>query len=390
MTSAAATGTKPARDQRVDFYRGIALAMIFINHIPGVIWENYTSRNFGFSDAAELFVFLAGFASAFAYARPFLAGTRLRTGLKAWRRAGVLYLVHIMLTMFAIGSFCWAALAFGRGDLLQHFGLELFIAKPIEALVGVITLSHQLGYVNILPMYSVILLMLPLMLLLVRFVGRNGMLAVAAVFWVLTGLLKLNIPNFPYEGGWFFNPFAWQFVFAIGLWCGLAKWQRGYAVPYNRFLYAAAVVYLIGAFIFVGLDAWGSERALGMPFLLTYFDKTFVTVPRLLHVLALIYVFAHAPAASPLQKIGSNNLFTRLGRHSLPIFAAGTVLSLVAQIIYFGNPPSFLLDTLLVLVGLALQVFLAIYLDWWKKKKTSLPPQRDAAERHVVQAPPSL
>ena len=361
---------KPVRDQRVDFYRGIALAMIFVNHVPGNVWENYTSRNFGFSDAAELFVFLAGFASAFAYARPFLAGAPLLTTLKAWRRAGVLYLVHIMLTMFAVGLFSWAALAFGRGDMMMHFGLETFITRPVEVLVGVITLSHQLGYVNILPMYSVILLMLPLHLLLVRTIGRGGMLAAAVLFWLVTGLLRLDIPNFPYPGGWFFNPFAWQLIFAIGLYCGLTKWQRGApAVPFNRWLYALAILYLIGAFVFVGLEAWGAERLLGWPFLISYFDKTFVTLPRLLHVLALIYIFAHAPASSPLQRVGAGNPFTMLGRHSLPVFALGTALSLIAQVVHFDRPPGFVFDTLLISAGLALQFGLAAYLDWWGAAK---------------------
>lgn len=375
---------KPMRDQRVDFYRGIALAMIFVNHVPGNIWENYTSRNFGFSDSAELFVFLAGFASAFAYAKPFLGGARLVTLLKAWRRAGVLYLVHIMLTMFAIGLFCWAALAFGRGDMLLHFGLETFITRPIEALVGVITLSHQLGYVNILPMYSVILLMLPVHLLLVKLVGRHGMLLAAALFWLVTGLYRLDIPNFPYPGGWFFNPLAWQFIFAIGLWCGLSKWQRSLpAVPYNGTLYTLAIAYLIGAYVFVGLDAWGSERLLGWPFLISYFDKTFVTLPRLLHLLAMIYVFAHAPLSSPLQRVGANNPFTLLGRHSLPVFALGTALSLIAQIVHFGRPSSFLYDSALIGVGLALHFALAAYLDWWKRTK----PAPKAAPRPVVATP---
>ena len=173
-------GPITGRDYRVDFWRGIALAMIFVNHIPGNLFENYTTRNFGFSDAAELFVFLAGFASAYAYAPLYLAGHRLVASIKAWRRAGILYLVHVTLTTLAFGIFAWGALAFGEGDLINHIGLELASSRPIETLIGVPALGHQLGYVNILPMYSVMLLMLPIHLALVA-IDRRLMLGAAIV-----------------------------------------------------------------------------------------------------------------------------------------------------------------------------------------------------------------
>ena len=63
MTQAPLTG----RDPRLDFFRGLCLAMIFINHVPGQIYETFTSRNFGFTDAAEGFVFMSGAAAGLAY-----------------------------------------------------------------------------------------------------------------------------------------------------------------------------------------------------------------------------------------------------------------------------------------------------------------------------------
>lgn len=369
MTVATASAPTSSRDHRVDFYRGIALAMIFVNHIPGTVFEDYTSRNFGFSDAAEIFVFLAGFASAFAYARRFLGGARLVTSLMAWRRAGVLYLVHVTLTVIAVGLFAWAALAFGQGAMMRQFGLEMFLDKPIEALVGTATLGHQLGYVNILPMYSVLLLGLPLMLVVVERVGSAGLLVVSMGLWFLAGAFVLDMPMYPVEGGWFFNPLAWQVLFAAGLASGLSKWRRGYTIRYNRWLFTAALAYLAFAFVCVRLNAYHVWPSLGLPVLLADFDKTYVAVPRLLHVLALVYVFANASAGSPLGRISRNNPFTRLGRHSLPVFAVGTVLSLVAQVIRFGETPSVFADAALIAAGLGMQFALAAYLDWWRRAK---------------------
>ena len=46
----------------IDFWRGLALVTIFINHVPGNTFERYTYSQYGISDAAELFVFLAGWS----------------------------------------------------------------------------------------------------------------------------------------------------------------------------------------------------------------------------------------------------------------------------------------------------------------------------------------
>ncbi|UIJ71488.1 OpgC family protein [Aurantimonas sp. HBX-1] len=355
----------PSRDQRVDFWRGIALAMIFINHIPGNFWEDYTSRNFGFSDAAEVFVFLAGFASAFAYGRLFLAGDRLVASLRAARRAGVLYLVHITLTVAAVAIFSWAALALGEGAMMRNIGLAQFIAMPLETMIGFAGLGHQLGYVNILPMYSVLLLMLPLHLCLVA-IGRNVMLAAAVAMWIAAYLWRIDVPAYPLPGGWFFNPFAWQLIFAAGLYCGFRRIEGKPGFPYRAWLFYAALAYVFVSFLTIRLDLWWLWGAYPLPTILTGFDKTYVSIPRLLHILAICYLFANAAPSSPFSRVTRDNVFTMMGRHSLPIFAVGTVLSLAGQVIKHGEAPDFLFDTLLIGGGLFVQVLLARYLDWWQ------------------------
>jgi hypothetical protein len=374
MTGLATPVATSGRDHRVDFYRGIALVMIFVNHVPGVLWENFTSRNFGFSDSAELFVFLAGFASAFAYGKGFLQHSPLISTIKAFRRAGVLYLVHIALTMGAVAMFAGAALAFGDGRYAMELGIGHVFAYPLETLFGIGVLGHQLAYVNILPMYSALLLMLPLFLLVLRLYGLRAMLATSAALWLAAGFLRLNLPAYPLPGGWHFNPLAWQFIFVIGLFCGFGALRGRAAVPYHGKLYAAALTYLLFAWAFVGFQLWGAQHMLPLPFLFGDFDKTFVTLPRLLHLLAMIYVFAYAPISSPLSRVGGDNLFTRLGRHSLPIFAVGTLLSLACQIARLNQPTGLLFDTTLILGGLTIQVALALFLDWWREAGRSAKP----------------
>lgn len=379
MASAPVGAPKSARDSRVDFFRGFALLTIFVNHVPGVMWEHLTSRNYGFSDSAELFVFLAGFASAFAYGRSFLQGSALVASIKALRRAGTLYLVHITLTMIAVSLFALAAMTTGDGRYLMQLGIGYFMTQPVETLAGVATLMHQLAYLNILPMYCVILLMLPFMLAIIRRVGLPGLLIVSATLWAIAGTTGLNLPNHPNPGGWQFNPFAWQIVFAIGLAAGLAKAGGRALVAYNPSLYAIALAYLFLSFLFVEFQLWHWSSLVPGPFLMTGFDKTFVTLPRLLHILALVYVFAHAPSGSMVRRIGPNNLLSVIGRHSLPIFATGTILSVAAQALRFNREPAFVFDTALIAAGLALHVGLALFLEWWRGVSAPVRPRPLAA-----------
>ncbi|WP_062234315.1 OpgC family protein [Aureimonas sp. N4] len=387
MTSARVGVSGTARDHRVDFFRGFALLTIFINHVPGVMWEHLTSRNYGFSDSAELFVFLAGFASAFAYGRSFLQGSALVASLKALRRAGTLYLVHITLTMITVALFAIAAMTTGDGRYLMELGIGYFVTQPIETLAGVATLMHQLAYLNILPMYCVILLMLPLMLALVRRFGVYGLLIVSATLWAVAGTTGFNLPNHPNPGGWQFNPFAWQMVFAIGLAAGLAKAGGRALVAYHPTLYAVALTYLFLSFLFVEFQLWHWSAMVPGPFLMTGFDKTFVTLPRLTHLAALVYVFVHAPYDSVFRRIGAANPLCLIGRHSLPIFATGTILSLLAQILRLHREPSFLFDTLLIAAGLALHYALALFLEWWRGVSQAGKAKAPAPARPAVAEP---
>ena len=57
------------RDIRLDLFRGLALWFIFVDHIPTNVVSWFTVRNYGFSDATEIFVFISGYTAVIAYAR---------------------------------------------------------------------------------------------------------------------------------------------------------------------------------------------------------------------------------------------------------------------------------------------------------------------------------
>lgn len=351
------------RDTRIDVLRALALVTIFVNHVPGNIYENLTHKNFGFSDAAEAFVLLSGLAAGMAYGGKFKPGARLVTTLKAWRRAGVLYVTHVMTTMATIAIFALAALHFGTPGLLEEINLGPLMQDPARALAGIVTLGHQLGYNNILSMYAAVLLMLPAFLL----IGRHSlslMLGLSGAIWLASGWFGLAPPNYPGEGVWFLNPLSWQFLFLIGV-AGSMHARRTDGLRLHPWLVIAALVYVSLAFAWVRIPLWGIDTSLGMPAVLTGFDKTYLSLPRLLHVLALATLIVSIPSLSNLFRIQGGHPLAVLGKHSLPVFIAGTLLAMAAQVMQFVHPDgSIVFDTVLIATGVALQFALAYWLEW--------------------------
>ena len=355
------TGGLGGRDLRLDMFRGIALVMIFINHVPGTVYETLTSRNFGFSDAAEAFVFMSGLAAGLAYSNAFRSGNLWLATARVWARARQLYFVHIAITMLSLALFAGAAKWFGLGEVLTKNNIAPIFQQPLSALVGIPLLSHQLGYLNILPLYMIMLLPTPL----VMFAGLRKpwlVLAGSVLLWIAAGQWRINIPAFPNPGGWFFNPFSWQLLFVVGLLSGMAMKVGESFIPYQRTLFALAAGFLVFVLCWVKLDLvrsagmWALGRAsdLGAPFYLTWFDKAYLALPRLLHALALFYVLGNTPIMHQIAQSVAAAPLRLLGRQGLPVFASGTVLSMALQAIKTAQEPDWIADGLMLGGGLVL------------------------------------
>jgi len=364
------------RDTRIDVFRALALLTIFVNHVPGTIYEHFTHKNLGFSDSAEAFVLISGMAVALAYGNKFAPGNQLLLSMKMWRRAGVLYTAHLMTTLATIAIFAAAAIFLKHPELLTQINIGPLIKQPVEALFGLVTLGHQLGYNNILSMYAVMLILTPILLLLAR-LSLPLMLGVSGTVWFLSGLYHVAPINYPTEGVWFLNPLSWQFLFAIGI-AGVIHVRRGGELPKHPMLIALAVGYLVLSLAWVRLPLWHIDASMGLPMILTGFDKTFLSGPRLLHVLSIGYLIAVVPTLSNMARTAPENPLAILGKHSLPVFIAGTLLAMVAQVMKLVNPGGLPYDTLLIATGIVMQFALAYYLEWlptigWGKKPVAKP-----------------
>lgn len=368
-----------ARDYRIDFFRGLALISIFVNHIPGNFYSNFTHRNFGLSDSAELFVLLAGMSAAFAYFPRFLSGQApISIGIIV-KRIGTLYVAQLSSVAIGFALYAAAAVWLSKPELLVPDERHWMIEEPLKAMAGIGALTYQTGNFNILPMYIGLLLMLPVIMALAR-IRLSLALAASFALWLVANIFRLAPPNYPAAGGWYFNPFTWQLIFTIGFVIGV-KLRRGDRVRGSSLLYLLAAAYLAASAVLVVGAHWDKFPPLPEWVWVSGFDKSWVGLFRLLHLLALIYVVVFSPVPKLLsQWLDADNWVVRLGRNTLPVFWLSIVLAVSGHILrenVFGlpNDPTFdatgiLVDTALIGVGMALLLGLAFFLDWTRPNGT--------------------
>ena len=376
-----------SRFDAIDFWRGYLLCTIFINHIPGNAFEPLTQKNFGFSDSAEGFVFISGLALALAYGKRFERGDWTGVTASLARRAALLYGLHVFLSLAGLAIFVVGALLGQNASLLSVHGRDLALSAPLQMLVGVFSLGHQFGYFNILPMYIMMLAVTPLLLLLAQ-AGRWPMLAASFALYVMA-TCGCNLPNWPESGSWFFDPFAWQFMVAIGiaLGLGLRDWTLPRSMP---LLVLAAVIVCLSAFCVTdGLTLWpGLEdevRTWG------HLDKTTLGLGRLVHFLAIAYLIYGLRMAEWMRRSLAFGPLCAIGRHGLWMFCVLSLMAAGGQVVvqYLGH--TFVTDVLLVAGGLCSLAALARHLDARQNSKAHLGgPCVAASCRHplVTVGPP--
>jgi hypothetical protein len=315
------------RVDTIDFWRGLVLIAILCDHIPGNLIEKATPRNFAFSDSAEAFVFLSGVSVALAhYGRAQRADWR---GLfeRCFGRAYRIYGVHVGLTIAAVAIAAIGYFVSGASGLIEADGRSFVFHQPLQAALGVLLLTQQLGYFNILPLYVVLLLWAPVVLAMVR-VSPWLALGVSLAIYAIARIAGLALPSWPEPGTWFFNPLAWQLVFTLGI-VGCVLW-RDRPIPKSPILYWAAAAALIVAAFGVTDGFWELPGVRDGLFAHLDLFKPDLGLVRLAHFVVLAYFVSQTPVAA-VERTGIGRELQRLGRYSLPIFALGSILSCAGQ-----------------------------------------------------------
>lgn len=392
----AASAAAPARvrDPRLDFYRGIAMFIILIAHIPNDPWAKWIPARFGFSDATEIFVFCSGMASAIAFGGAFLRkGWWLGTARVAFRIWQV-YWAHIALFFFVAMSM--AALnesGLFEKDYISSLNLQHFFNDPAPQIVGLFTLTYVPNYFDILPMYLVVLAMMPLVMGLSR-IGFWAVALASVTLWLVAQTDVLDLPAEPWsDRQWFFNPFGWQLLFFTGF-----AFMRGWipAPPVSKTLIWAAALFLIFSMpfgswkVFTWINAAAPDLADEIrkvwPVTKEFRDKTDFGLFRYLHFLSLAYLgwvvagehghrliaTGHGAAAKVWQFLLT--VITKVGQQSLAVFvfsmAAARLIGVGLDLSGRDVASVFIAN----MIGFAMIIGVAYMAAWfksqpWKSKK---------------------
>jgi hypothetical protein len=319
------------RDLRIDFFRGLALWWIFTDHIPADWLGLFSIRNFALCDATEVFVLLAGYAGGIAYGGTMRAQGWLYAAADVIRRAWTLYIAHIFLFVVFAAQVAYSATALDRGDYIDEIHLDAMGAAPYRSLLEALTLHFQPAYLNILPLYVVLLLMFALVLPLLRWPAVLA--ALSLTLYVAARTFSLNLPSWT-GGGWFFNPFTWQLLFMMGAILSFAPGER----PKRTFLLDAAAVAIVVFGLIMQWVVWVHPGVVShLPDAviraLMSVDKEGLHPFRLLSILALTWLTARlVPVDARWLRSKLAAPFVLAGQHSLPVFCAGIFLAFLGRL----------------------------------------------------------
>ncbi len=371
------------RDLRLDLFRGLALWLIFLDHIPSnwVSWG--TIRNYGFSDATEIFVFISGYTAAFVYGRAMTASGFVVAAARVLKRAWQIYVAHVFLLAIYLAEISYVSHSFDNPLYSEEMGLVNFLNNPDVTIIQALLLKFKPVNMDVLPLYIVLLLWFaPFLWLLLRSPSLG--LIVSAAIYTVSWMFDWNFPAYP-SGHWAFNPFAWQLLFVIGAWCALggatslSRWTKspvvvGLAFAYLLFAFSIAMTWYfpaLGAYVpaFVGEAIYP-------------IDKANLDVLRILHFLSLAVITVWlVPQDWPALKSPLAWPAIVCGRHSLEIFCLGVFLSFAGHFVFTELSNRVFMHFLVSISGIAIMVAAASLISWYRKVERQGPGPRPPATK---------
>ena len=373
------------RDIRLDLFRGLALWFIFLDHIPTNIASWLTVRNYGFSDATEIFVFISGYTAVIAYSRMMAQEGWPRAAARIYRRVWQLYVAHILLFVAFSAQIAWVSIARDTPALIEEMELLGLGQNPYRAILEAALLKFRPVNLDVLPLYIVLLAAFPLVLpAVVRW--PFAVLAVSLGLYAATCHLNWNLPAYPEEKVWFFNPLAWQVVFHLGAVCAVLGPKLAWLDRFRTPLTALAVAFILfAAFISLSWHYNPLERLVPhwVGRVIYPIDKTNIDTLRILHFLAVAWLVRLAvPIDAPGLRWPVWQPLRRCGEASLLIFCLGTFLALSGQVIVSYYEETILSQIVVSIAGIAIMC-LAAYIAAWSRSGGSGTSSRRPA---VVEA----
>ncbi len=325
---------RAGRDMRVDFFRGLALWWIFTDHIPDNWINQFSLRNFAVCDSAEVFVFLAGYGAGLAYGRSMDRNGWVYAAADTAKRAWTLYIAHIFLFVVFSAQVAYSATALDRADYLDEIHLDVLGEQPYRAMLEALWLHFQPAYLDILPLYIVLLLVFALVMPLLRWPQVLAVLSFT-LYAVARGV-GLNLPSFTGDG-WYFNPLTWQLLFMVGAILAYAPAEQP-SLSVRRLLDGlSALMILFGLVLQFGIwshPALAAHLPPRIDRIVNSVDKGGLHPFRLVSILALVWAVSRlVPASARWLSSRWTAPFILCGQHSLPVFCSGIFLSFMGRLV---------------------------------------------------------
>jgi hypothetical protein len=359
--------TASHRDLRLDFFRGIALWLIYVDHIPHNVVNWFTIRNYGFSDAAEIFVFISGYTAAYVYARTMRERGCVTASLRILKRVWQLYVAQIFLLVIYFAQISYVARTFQNPLFAEEMNVVELLRQPEATLLHALLLQFNPANMDILPVYIVLLLAFPPVLWCLLRVPSLTLMASLALY-VAAWQFDWNFSAFP-AGYWVINPLCWQVLFVFAAWCAVQGSERLRPLVRSPLVLALAVLYLVFAFLVV-LSWYRPWLAAYKPDWLHAFlypiDKTNLDVLRLAHLLTLAVITVRL-ISRDWPALQSPIMLPAIvcGQHSLEIFCLGIFLSFAAHFVLTEISGQIAMQILLSVAGIAIMCGVATLISWY-------------------------
>jgi hypothetical protein len=351
------------RDLRLDACRGLALWFVFIDHIPGNTLAWLTLRNYGFSDASEVFVFVSGYTCMLAYGGALREQGWRTTAARALRRAWEIYAALLVL-LVAYFALVWVI---GGGvRYVDETNTGFFFHQPGVTIAHVLVLQFAPVNTDILLTFAMLHLTFPALLWLMT-QSATLTLALSFLLYLMVQLFSWHMPAWP-SGELYFNPFAWQFLFVIGSWYVYEGTERLRPILQSRALLLMAIAFLVFGLI-VALS-WKFKALEGLiPAAITDLIypiyKSHLAPIRLVHFLSLALVVSrlsppewHGPMRPLMMAM------IRCGENSLSMYCLGVLLAFIGQVILVDIAGDILMQIVVSIGGIVLMVVAATLLTW--------------------------
>lgn len=363
------------RSLEVDFFRGIVLLIIAVDHISGSVLSHFTLHQFAFCDSAEVFVFLGGYASAAAYTALATRRSHSAARRRFFKRSWEIYRAYLLTAVLML--VCGALLMLLKIDspMLQYTEWPALLARPFGLVFDIATFRQQPYLSSVLPMYSLFALAVPMAAPLAQ---RKPVIVMfgSLLLWLAAAPIAHALPS-SYGQAWSFNPFAWQLMFVTGV---LARVQpvsdTFHASRTARWLTCLAVAFaLTFAFAKLFLETQAPPG---------YMKQNLATL-RIVSFAAVAWIVARAVYAGWIGDLARKlPSVVTVGQQGLVCFIAGTCVSLVLDsalramgVENLGRSPSHWLAGLAA-DAIAIGALLALA-RFWADRKAKAARAKDAA-----------